>query len=97
MTNQFGDEKTILDIGQHFLSGTLTRLKRDAGQLQVKIGKRVVLRYMPKLNFRIDDSIERGVQLLSVIQGIDEEAAARQSASEIHVDPDEEIIDSSDE
>ena len=65
----------------------LSKLKRDAGQLQVKIGKRVVLRYMPRLNFKIDDSIERGVELLSLIQGIDEEEAARQAAGEIHADP----------
>ena len=76
---------------QKYQHKILTRLKRDAGQLQVKIGKRVVLRYMPKLNFKIDDSIERGVQLLSVIQGIDEEAAARQAAAEIHADPDAEV------
>ena len=66
----------------------LKKLQRDAGQLQVKIGKRVVLRYMPRLNFRIDDSIERGVELLSIIQGIDEEDAAREAANEIHADPD---------
>jgi ribosome-binding factor A len=68
----------------------LAKLQRDAGQLQVKIGKRVTLRYMPRLNFRIDDSIERGTQLLSLIQGIDEEAAARLAAGEIHANPEEE-------
>ena len=66
------------------------KLQRDAGQLQVKISKRVVLRYTPRLNFKLDDSVERGVQLLSVIQGIDEEEAARQAAQEVHADPDEE-------
>ena len=67
----------------------LSKLQRDAGQLQVKIGKRVTLRYMPRLNFKIDDSVERGTQLLSLIQGIDEEEAARQAAGEIHANPEE--------
>ena len=67
----------------------LAKLQRDAGQLQVKISKRVVLRYTPRLNFKLDDSVERGVRLLSVIQGIDEEDAARQVAPEVHADPDE--------
>jgi len=66
----------------------LAKLQRDAGQLQVKVSKRVVLRYTPRLNFRLDDSVERGVRLLSVIQGIEEEEAARQVAPEVHVDPD---------
>jgi len=60
----------------------LAKLKRDAGQLQVKLTKRVVLRYTPRLNFKLDDSVERGVHLLAVIQGIDEELAARQVAEE---------------
>lgn len=66
----------------------LAMLQRDAGQLQVKISKRVVLRYTPRLNFKLDDSVERGVKLLSVIQGIDEEEAAAQAAAEVHPDPD---------
>jgi ribosome-binding factor A len=71
----------------------LEKLKRDAGQLQVKLSKRVVLRYTPRLNFKLDDSIERGVKLLSVIQGIDEEVASRQAAIEGLPDPDEEKPD----
>ncbi|MGI9243768.1 MAG: 30S ribosome-binding factor RbfA [Verrucomicrobiales bacterium] len=67
----------------------LVKLQRDAGQLQVKVSKRVVLRYTPRLNFKLDDSVERGVRLLSVIQGIDEEDAAKKVAPEVHVDPDE--------
>jgi len=65
----------------------LAKFQRDAGQLQVKISKRVVLRYTPRLNFKLDDSIERGVQLLSVIQDIDEEEAAR-AALETGLEPD---------
>ncbi len=71
-------------------SKALAKLQRDAGQLQVKVSKRVVLRYTPRLNFRLDDSVERGVRLLSVIQGIEEEEAARQVAPEVHADPDDE-------
>lgn len=73
---------------EHLQRKTLAKLQRDAGQLQVKISKRVVLRYTPRLNFKLDDSIERGVKLLSVIQGIDEEEAARQAAAELLPDPD---------
>lgn len=69
--------------------GALDKLKRDAGQLQVKVSKRVILRYTPRLNFRLDDSVERGVKLLSVIQGIDEELAARLAAAEGLAEPDD--------
>lgn len=68
----------------------IAKLKRDSGQLQVKVSKRVVLRYTPRLNFKVDDSVERGVHLLAVIQGIDEEVAARQAAEDGLPDPDDE-------
>jgi len=40
--------------------------------LQSRLSKRVVLRYTPILHFKIDHSIERGVQTLNALQAVDE-------------------------
>ena len=39
--------------------------------LQSRISKRVVLRETPQLSFRCDDSVERGSQVLSIMDQID--------------------------
>ncbi len=48
-------------------------LNRERGNIQRQLNKRVVLKYSPKLHFKLDDSVERGVRTLSVIEGIDGE------------------------
>lgn len=47
------------------------RLNKDRGIIQRKISKRVVLKFTPKLHFKSDESIERGVRTLSVIEKLD--------------------------
>ena len=46
-------------------------LNRDHGAIQKKLTSRVVLKYTPQLNFRYDDSVERGVRTLSVLEEIE--------------------------
>lgn len=72
----------------------IERLNREHGKIQQRINKRVVLKYSPKLYFELDDSVERGVRTLTLIQDIeaagptaDELAAA--AAAEAAADPDE--------
>ena len=39
--------------------------------IQKKISKRVVMKFTPKLHFKSDESIERGVRTLNVIDSLD--------------------------
>ena len=59
--------------GEGEKSKILNRLNKDHGQIQRKVSRRVVLKYTPQLHFKIDDSVERGVHVLSVIQELEEE------------------------
>lgn len=58
----------------------IERLNKDHGSIQKRINKRVVLKYSAKLHFKLDDSVERGVRTLSLIQDID---AAEPTADEV--------------
>jgi ribosome-binding factor A len=39
--------------------------------LQRELSKRVVLKYTPHLNFKLDNSIESGSRVLEIMQGLD--------------------------
>lgn len=47
----------------------LIRSKRAL--IQTRVSKRVVLRQTPHLEFRVDDSVERGVRVISIMDQID--------------------------
>jgi len=47
------------------------RLNAKAGFIQNAVVKRVVLRYTPQLDFRLDESIERGVRVLNILDELD--------------------------
>ena len=49
----------------------VSRLNHDHGSIQQRVFKRVTLKYSPKLHFKLDDSVERGVRTLSLIQELD--------------------------
>lgn len=48
-------------------------LKSAAGYLRRELGHALSLRYTPELQFMADDSIERGVRMVSMIERIREE------------------------
>jgi len=52
----------------------LTVLAQNRGMLQAQVSKRVVLKHTPHLNFKLDDSIERGSRVLNILDdlGLDE-------------------------
>ena len=52
----------------------LTVLEQNRGMLQAQISKRVVLKHTPHLNFKLDDSIERGSRVINILDdlGLDE-------------------------
>ena len=52
----------------------ITVLEQNRGMLQLEVSKRVVLKHTPHLNFKLDDSMERGSRVLSILEdlGLDE-------------------------
>jgi len=52
----------------------LAVLEQNRGMLQAEVSKRVVLKHTPHLNFKLDDSIERGSRVLNILDdlGLDE-------------------------
>ncbi len=52
---------------------TLTALARASGFIRSEIGRRIRLRYTPEINFYLDNSIEYGAYIESVIKSLKEE------------------------
>jgi ribosome-binding factor A len=46
-------------------------LEEQRGTLQRELAKRVVLKYTPHLNFKMDDSIERGTRVLEIMRDLE--------------------------
>ncbi len=58
-------------IGSHEETrAVVNKLNGKRGQIQGKVMKRVTLRNTPVLHFKVDDSIERGVKLLDILDDI---------------------------
>ena len=51
----------------------VNRLNKERGAIQHKVSKRVVMKFTPKMHFKSDLSIERGVRTLSVIDSLDDD------------------------
>lgn len=46
-------------------------LTSKRGLIQDHIGRRVTLKYTPQLHFRLDESVERGVRIISLMDEIE--------------------------
>ncbi len=58
-------------VGEENRRGSVMELlKKKRGQIQTQVMKRVVLKYTPQLNFRFDDSVERGVRGVNLLDEI---------------------------
>lgn len=55
---------------EHEKEMVLKKLNTNRGSIQRDLYKRVVLRNSPSLVFRVDDSIERGVRVLDIINNL---------------------------
>ena len=65
----------------------VARLNRDRGSIQRQLAKRVVLKFTPKLHFKVDGSVERGVRTLSLLEALEQEGTdAGGSHSELLAD-----------
>ena len=52
---------------------TMNGLRNATGYLRHELAERIVLRYMPEINFRLDTSIEEGARILDLIRQVEEE------------------------
>lgn len=52
-------------------SAVITKLEENRVVLQHAISKRVVLKYTPHLHFRLDDSVERGLRIIDILEKIE--------------------------
>lgn len=56
---------------------TLQALTKASGYIRSEIGRRIRLRYVPEINFFLDNSIEYGVHIEKVIKSLKEEESGK--------------------
>src|SRR6266516_1624531 len=64
-------------------AATMKGLRNATGYLRHELAERIVLRYMPEINFRLDTSIEEGARILELIRKVEEEERTGSQTSEI--------------
>ncbi len=62
-------------------SATVKALESAASHVRSEVGRRVRLKYLPKLDFRIDTSIEHGTYMSNLLREIAAETAGDQDES----------------
>ncbi|TKJ31816.1 MAG: ribosome-binding factor A [Chloroflexi bacterium B3_Chlor] len=53
------------------LEESLGALRKAAGYLRRQLGQKVYLRYVPELNFHLDRSVEQGLRIDRILQGLE--------------------------
>jgi len=59
---------------------SLRWLRKQAFDIREEISRRIVLKFLPKFDYRLDLSVDRGVRLLSILDEIDKEDAKRHAS-----------------
>ena len=49
----------------------IDKLNRKHGVIQNRVSQRVILKYTPQFHFKLDESVERGVDVLNLIDSIE--------------------------
>ncbi len=68
----------------------IEKLNHNRVAMQTYIGKRMTMRYTPKLTFCSDDSIERGVRIVALLDDIADQPTALPEEGELKTKQDEE-------
>ena len=61
--------------GESNQEGVIERLNKASGYIQYELGKRIELRYIPKLQFLFDPSLEQGERILSLLNQVQKESS----------------------
>ncbi len=56
------------------ITRVIAKLNHNRVAMQSYLGKRVTMRYTPRLEFRSDDSVERGVRIVSLLDSLADES-----------------------
>jgi ribosome-binding factor A len=62
---------------------TMKGLKNATGFLRHELATRLVLRYMPELVFKLDNSIEEGARILALINQVEQEESTQTGSAEV--------------
>ncbi|MEO6847007.1 MAG: 30S ribosome-binding factor RbfA [Chthoniobacterales bacterium] len=65
-------------------------LEKNRSLLQQELSKRVVLKYTPILNFRVDDSVERGTRVIDLMDNL---GLSHKNPEDVYQNPEEENED----
>jgi len=71
VTQDLREAKVFVGVLGGHGSKVLEKLGQKRGLIQSRIAKRVVLRCTPVLDFRLDQSAERGVDMINVLDEVD--------------------------
>jgi len=71
-TQDLKEAKVFISVLGPGLGSVMSKLKEKRGLIQSRMGKRVVLKNTPILDFRSDDSAERGIDLVNLLEEVDQ-------------------------
>ena len=71
ITQDLREAKVFIGVLGGSEENVLEQLAQKRGLVQSRIAKRVVLRCTPILDFRIDKSAERGVEMVNILEEVD--------------------------
>ncbi|MGQ0570414.1 MAG: 30S ribosome-binding factor RbfA [Armatimonadota bacterium] len=54
---------------------TMAGLERARGHIRSELSARLAIRYVPEILFRLDESIERGSRIVSLMRSVEEEGS----------------------
>lgn len=74
-------------VGRMAPSQVIEKLTRNRGAIQKAVSKRVILRNTPKLTFKHDNSAQRGVDLVNLLDDIDKNLPKAPPLPEGEYDP----------
>ena len=71
ITQDLREAKVFVSVLGGHGQRVLEQLEQKRGLIQSRVAKRVVLRCTPVLSFRLDDSAERGVDMVNLLDEVD--------------------------
>jgi ribosome-binding factor A len=51
----------------------MNQLNGNRGQIQFELGRSIILRFTPKIQFHLDESVERGNRILSILDELEKQ------------------------
>jgi len=71
ITQDLREAKVFIGILGGHTNKVLDQLAQKRGLIQSRVAKRVVLRCTPVLDFRVDESAERGVEMVNILDEVE--------------------------